>query len=54
MSRNYSPKTFLRQSPNKILKEYFARKNLLTNIYFDSLQETEIEPIAQAIDQLPE
>jgi hypothetical protein len=26
MSRNYSPKTFLRQTPNHILKDYFDRE----------------------------
>ena len=54
MSRNYSPKTFLRQTPNTILKEYFRRKNLLKNIDFDSLGETDIESISQALDQLSE
>jgi len=54
MSRNYSPKTFLRQTPNKVLKEYFARKNLLSDIDFDSLSETEIEVVAESLDQLPE
>lgn len=54
MWRNYSPKTFLRQTPNKVLKEYFARRNVLADVDFDSLKETEIEPIAQALDELPE
>ncbi|MCX5638655.1 MAG: hypothetical protein NTX52_13345 [Planctomycetota bacterium] len=54
MSRNYSRKTFLRQTPNRILKEYFSRKNLLKNIDFDSLGETDIESISQALDQLSE
>ena len=54
MWRNYSPKTFLRQTPNKVLKEYFARRNVLADVDFDSLAETEIEPIAQALDALPE
>jgi len=54
MSRNYSRNTFLRQTPNKILKEYFAQKGLLTDVGFDSLRETEIEPIVEALDQLGE
>jgi hypothetical protein len=41
MSRNYAPKTFLRQTPNAILKEYFQHKNLLGGIDFDKLGETE-------------
>jgi len=54
MSRNYSPKTFLRKTPNALLKEYFGRKKLLTDIDFDSLGDTEIELIAEALDELPE
>jgi len=54
MSRNYSPKTFLRQTPNTILKEYFRRKDLLKDIDFDKLGETEIEPIFEAMDGLSE
>ena len=54
MSRNYSPKTFLRQTLNKVLEEYFAHKNLLSDINFDSLSETEIEIVAEALDHLPE
>jgi len=29
MPRNYSRNTFLRQTPNKILKQYFTRKGLI-------------------------
>lgn len=54
MSRNYAPKTFLRQTPNAIIKEYFHRKDLLGGIDFDKLGETEIDPISEAIDNLPE
>ncbi|MCX5643217.1 MAG: hypothetical protein NTZ17_00810 [Phycisphaerae bacterium] len=52
MSRDYSRNTFLRQTPNKILKEYFTRKGLLAGVDFDSLRPTEIEPIVEALDQL--
>jgi hypothetical protein len=52
MTRNYSRNTFLRQTPNKILKEYFTRKGLLAGVDLDSLPETEIEPIAEALDRL--
>lgn len=54
MWRNYSPKTFLRKTPNRILKGYFARKNLLAEIDFDSLGSTETEPIDKALEALPE
>jgi len=52
MSRNYSPKTFLRRTPNHILKEYFHRKDILKGIDFDKLGETEIDPIFEAMDEL--
>jgi hypothetical protein len=52
MSRNYAPKTFLRQTPNRILKEYFRRKNLLGDVDFDKLGETEIDTIFEAMDKL--
>lgn len=54
MSRNYSRNTFLRQTPNRLLKEYFARKGLLGEIDFDSLKETEIDSIGEALDRLDE
>lgn len=54
MNRNYSPKKFLRLTPNTILKEYFNGKELLSDIDFDSLKETQIEPISEALDGLPE
>jgi hypothetical protein len=37
---------------NTSLKEYFTRKGLLAGVDFDSLRETEIEPIVKALDQL--
>jgi hypothetical protein len=54
MARNYSPKTFLRLTPNEVLREYFRRKHLLADIDFDWRGETNIDPIAQALDELPE
>lgn len=53
MSRNYSPRTFLRRTPNHILKEYFRRKDLFTDLDFDKLGETDIEPLFEAMDKLP-
>ena len=52
MSRNYSPKTFLRQTPNTILKEYFHREKLLEDINFDELGDTQIDSIFEAMDKL--
>jgi len=54
MARNYSRNTFLRQTPNKSLKEYFTGKGLLAGVDFDTLEDTETEPIVQALDALEE
>ena len=40
MWRNYVPNTFLRRTPNKVLKEYFARKDLLKDIKIDTSIDT--------------
>ncbi|RKY10305.1 MAG: hypothetical protein DRP56_01410 [Planctomycetota bacterium] len=45
MTKAYTPVTFLRQTPNLILKEYFHSRGLLKNIDFDTLKKTETDPI---------
>jgi hypothetical protein len=52
MSRIYSPKTFLRQTPNALLKAYFVKKGLLKDIDFDKLGKTKADRVMQAIDGL--
>ncbi len=54
MSKTYSPKTFLRQTPNRMLKDYFRGKGLLKNIEFDELSETQIDSIMEAWQELPD
>ena len=54
MARQYSRRTFLRQTPNATLKTYFALKGLLGDIDFDALSETEIEDVSDAIEKLPD
>jgi len=53
MSRNYSPKTFLRKTPNALLKEYFAGKGVLGEIDFDQLGDTQVDPVIAAMEALP-
>jgi hypothetical protein len=53
MSRQYSPKTFLRQVPNHLLKEFFDRKLQLRRIEWLSLGETEIGLVYDAWQILP-
>ena len=48
MTRHYSPRDFLRLAPNELLARYFHERNLLTDIDFPSLRETEVQPIFDA------
>jgi hypothetical protein len=54
MSKHYSPKRFFRQSPNRFLKQYFATRNAMAEVDFDTLKETEADPIYEAWLKLPE
>ena len=52
MSRHYSMGTFLRQTPNELLKEYFADRDLLWKVDFEKLKKTETAPILAAVAEL--
>jgi hypothetical protein len=54
MSRQYSPKTFLRQVPNNLLKGYFDRRGLLTGVLWYLQRETEVDLIFAAWQALPD
>lgn len=54
MARNYARRTFLRQTPNSLLREYFDCHGIDLAIDWDELTETGIEPIANAMDSLDE
>lgn len=54
MARQYSPKGFLRRAPNKLLKRSLAAHDLATDIPWERLGETEIDPIFKAVDGAPE
>ncbi len=53
MSRQYSPKSFLRQVPNHLLKEFFDRKHQLKEVPWASLKETHVGLIYAAWQDLP-
>lgn len=54
MARQYSPTQFFRHVPNALLARYFREKgNVLQEIAFDQLKETEVESIFQAFTGLP-
>jgi len=50
----YTAKLFLRQAPNRLLHRYFESKGLLRGISWNSLKETKIEPVHEAVLQLSE
>jgi hypothetical protein len=54
MSRHYYPKTFLRQVPNALLKEFFDGRNQLRDIlWYLQTRETEIDLIYNGWQALP-
>ncbi len=52
MSRQYSPKTFLRQVPNSLLKKYFQKSPTQIDLGWDSLGEKLTEAIFEVLEQL--
>jgi len=48
MGRQYSPRDFLRQAPNRLLECYFHGRGLLREMQVASLAETEVDPIYEA------
>lgn len=51
----YTPRVFLRQVPNGLLRDYFVgKRNQLQEIQWEGLKETDVEPIHDALLQLPE
>ena len=54
MPNDYAPKQFLRQVRIELLREYFTRRKVLGSVEWDKLKETEIEPIYDTWQVLPE
>ena len=53
MGHDYTLSTFLRQTPNSLLKEYFGSNGTrLSGVDFDALKKTEYSPVLEAIDKL--
>ena len=53
MAHEYSPRMFLRQAPNALLKAYFQRRGHLTDFPWETLEETDVDPIYDAWQALP-
>src|SRR3569833_2685557 len=53
MAREYQPKRFFRDVPNRMLELYFERSGVLDQFNFAGLKETQVEPIHEAWVNLP-
>jgi len=54
MTRQYSPKTFLRQSPNPVLQQYFRSNDISLEVDWKCLTPRRIDPLFDAIEALPD
>ena len=54
MIAQYSPKHFLRQVPNTLLKTFFDRRGELLEVKWDQLREMDADPVFEAWQALPE
>jgi hypothetical protein len=54
MAHDYTPKLFLRQTPNDLLKVYFERRALLGDLDWEGLRETGVDPLYEAWQALDE
>jgi hypothetical protein len=45
MAQEYQPRRFFRNAPNRLLRRYFAARNVLSAVDFGALTETQVEPI---------
>jgi hypothetical protein len=52
VSRNYSPRNFLRKTPNALLERYFESRKIPLEIDWQKLEETDVEPVYEAILKL--
>ncbi|MFI4862525.1 MAG: hypothetical protein ACIAXF_17810 [Phycisphaerales bacterium JB063] len=52
MAKTYARRTFLRLTPNALIREYFRRKDIDLAIVWGDLPESAADPIAEAMDGL--
>lgn len=52
MGRQYSAKTFLRNTPNELLKQYFERRKIDLGFDWSNAHETDVEPLFVAFEKL--
>lgn len=54
MAREYQPRRFFRNAPNRLLQQYFSSRKALGEVNFGALTETQVEPIYDAWLKLPD
>ncbi len=54
MARQYQPKRFFRDLPNRLLSVYFVRRKALADVDFGALGEGQVDPIYDAWLRLPD
>jgi len=54
MAREYQPRRFFRNVPNRLLQQYFSSHKALEEVDFGALTETQVDPIYEAWLKLPE
>lgn len=54
MSKHFDPRKVLKQVSNPLLREFFTRRGQLQVVAWDTLSETEMDPVFEAWQQLPE
>ena len=54
MSRQYSPKTFLRQTPKPALRRYFVSKGIDLEVDWEALTPRRVDPLFEAVEALPD
>jgi hypothetical protein len=53
MARQYSAKTFLRNTPNDLLKQYFTERGINLGFNWSLRHNTDVNPVFVALEQLP-
>jgi hypothetical protein len=48
MVQEYPPRRFFRHAPNLMLQRYFAARNVMSEVDFGALTETQVEPIYES------
>ena len=48
MVQEYQPRRFFRNAPHRLLQRYFGTRNVLSEVDFGALTETQVEPIYEA------